>query len=373
MPQASRCRGAGQPSSSDAAAVPLVDARGRGRAWPSARLLTPAHAVPEPVDGLPAGGAVRRGQLRDLAGDLCLGAVVPRLQFLLHRAALHVHDRRAARAARAGDLSGRRRHDVGAGRARARAGAASRPAACAPCGGSTNSPAGFRRWRRSTLSPRRRRARSTPASGGRPSSCSAAGRRSVLDRRLAAGGRARHRRHDGGALGLQHDEPAGADTARCRSCPGCFVPLRTPRGRVGVVGVAHGRQAPPLDSEARALLDTLAEQTAAALERARSRARWWRRARAAETERVRNTLLASISHDFRTPLASILGRRPACIDYGDKLDARRAKRPARPDQGRGRGSRRDGAQPARHDPDRCRRAGAAAATGSTCARSSTAS
>ena len=40
---------------------------------------------------------------------------------------------------------------------------------------------------------------------------------------------------------------------------------------------------------------------------------------AAETERVRNTLLASISHDFRTPLASILGAATSLMDYGAKL------------------------------------------------------
>ncbi len=42
---------------------------------------------------------------------------------------------------------------------------------------------------------------------------------------------------------------------------------------------------------------------------------------ATETERVRNTLLASISHDFRTPLSSILGSATSLIDYGGKLDA----------------------------------------------------
>ncbi len=41
---------------------------------------------------------------------------------------------------------------------------------------------------------------------------------------------------------------------------------------------------------------------------------------ATETERVRNTLLASVSHDFRTPLSSILGSATSLIDYGDKLD-----------------------------------------------------
>src|SRR4051812_5954359 len=40
---------------------------------------------------------------------------------------------------------------------------------------------------------------------------------------------------------------------------------------------------------------------------------------AAEAERVRNTLLASISHDFRTPLASILGAASSLIDYGARL------------------------------------------------------
>jgi K+-sensing histidine kinase KdpD len=45
---------------------------------------------------------------------------------------------------------------------------------------------------------------------------------------------------------------------------------------------------------------------------------------AAETERVRNILLASISHDFRTPLASVLGAATSLIEYGPRLpDAER--------------------------------------------------
>ena len=46
---------------------------------------------------------------------------------------------------------------------------------------------------------------------------------------------------------------------------------------------------------------------------------------AAASERVRNTMLASISHDFRTPLASILGSATSLIEYGDKLDAEARK------------------------------------------------
>ena len=116
-----------------------------------------------------------------------------------------------------------------------------------------------------------------------------------------------------------HDEPAGAERRRCRTCHGIFVPLRIGTRPLGVVGVARDRDA-PLDPEARALLDTVAEQTAAALERA-SLAREMVSARTAtETERVRNTLLASVSHDFRTPLSSILGSATSLLDYGDKLE-----------------------------------------------------
>jgi two-component system, OmpR family, sensor histidine kinase KdpD len=118
-----------------------------------------------------------------------------------------------------------------------------------------------------------------------------------------------------------HDETAGTDTSTLPTVPWFFLPLRTSRGPIGVVGIAKATSNAPLDSEARALLDTLAEQTAAALERA-SLARETVEARAAaETERVRNTLLASISHDFRTPLSSILGSATSLIDYGEKLDA----------------------------------------------------
>lgn len=120
---------------------------------------------------------------------------------------------------------------------------------------------------------------------------------------------------------FSHGEPAGADTGTLPIIPWYFVPLRIGDRMLGVIGVARPQDMAPLDSEARALLDTLSEQTAAALDRA-SLARDMVSARTAtETERVRNTLLASISHDFRTPLSSILGSATSLIDYGDKLDA----------------------------------------------------
>jgi two-component system sensor histidine kinase KdpD len=118
-----------------------------------------------------------------------------------------------------------------------------------------------------------------------------------------------------------HAEPAGADTATLPIIPWFFVPMRLGDNTLGVIGVARPEGMPPIDSEARALLETLSEQTAAALERADLSRQMVNAKTATETERVRNTLLASISHDFRTPLSSILGSASSLIDYGDKLDA----------------------------------------------------
>ncbi len=116
-----------------------------------------------------------------------------------------------------------------------------------------------------------------------------------------------------------HDEPAGSGTSTLPTVPWLFLPLRTPRTRVGVVGIAQDESS-TLDSESRTLLETLTEQAAAALERAMLAHEIVDARTSTETERIRNTLLASISHDFRTPLASILGSATSLLDYGTKLE-----------------------------------------------------
>lgn len=121
-------------------------------------------------------------------------------------------------------------------------------------------------------------------------------------------------------LAFARNEPAGCGTATLFDCAWHFVPLRTQSRSVGVVGVARDARGLAPDGEARALLATLAEQTAAALERSFLAQETVLARNAAETERVRNILLASVSHDFRTPLASILGSATSLLDYRDKLD-----------------------------------------------------
>ncbi|WP_458759158.1 DUF4118 domain-containing protein [Afipia sp. TerB] len=116
-----------------------------------------------------------------------------------------------------------------------------------------------------------------------------------------------------------HAEPAGADTGTLPTAAWYFVPLRIGDKGLGVIGVAKEKDEPPLDAETRALIDTLSGQAAAALERAALVGETVRARTATEAERVRNTLLASISHDFRTPLSSILGAATGLLSYGDKL------------------------------------------------------
>ena len=125
---------------------------------------------------------------------------------------------------------------------------------------------------------------------------------------------------DAARLAFSRNEPAGFDTHALPGSQWHFIPLRTQRGSFGVVGIARNINNDPFDAEARALLGTLAEQTAAAFDRVFLADEMMAARSAAETERVRNILLASVSHDFRTPLASILGSATSLLDFGNRLD-----------------------------------------------------
>ena len=73
--------------------------------------------------------------------------------------------------------------------------------------------------------------------------------------------------------------------------------------------------------EQRHLLETFAGQIGLALERAVLAEQAETARVAAEGESLRNTLLASISHDLRTPLAVMAGASSTLAEHGDALDA----------------------------------------------------
>ena len=105
----------------------------------------------------------------------------------------------------------------------------------------------------------------------------------------------------------EHDQPAGRGADTLPGAKRLFLPMRTGRGAVGVIGIDSDEPGPLLTPDQRRLLDALSDQAALAIERVNLAEDVDRARLAAETERLRSALLTSISHDLRTPLASILG------------------------------------------------------------------
>jgi two-component system sensor histidine kinase KdpD len=111
-----------------------------------------------------------------------------------------------------------------------------------------------------------------------------------------------------------HQRPAGVGTDTLPSSRGLFLPLKGSRGRVGVLAVYPSTETRLSDPDERQLLDTFAGLIGSALERTQL-ADEARRARLrAETEQLRNSLLSSVSHDLRTPLAVVTGATSSLLD-----------------------------------------------------------
>src|SRR6185295_2313119 len=100
-----------------------------------------------------------------------------------------------------------------------------------------------------------------------------------------------------------------------------FLPLRTGRGPIGILGIARDKPGPLLAPEQKRLLDALTDQGALAIERVHLVEDIDRVQRTAETDRLRAALLTSISHDLKTPLAGVLGAAGALRDLSASLDA----------------------------------------------------
>jgi two-component system, OmpR family, sensor histidine kinase KdpD len=104
-----------------------------------------------------------------------------------------------------------------------------------------------------------------------------------------------------------NDRPAGRGSDTLPGAKRLFLPMRTGRGAIGVIGIDDDRTGPLLTPDQRRLLDALVDQGALAIERVLLVEDMDRVKRTVESDRLRGALLTSISHDLKTPLASVLG------------------------------------------------------------------
>ena len=117
-----------------------------------------------------------------------------------------------------------------------------------------------------------------------------------------------------------HGEPGGLGTNTLPASQAVYLPLKGSQAVLGVLGVLPANPRRVLLPEQFHLLETFAGQLALALERAQLAEQAQRAGIAAEVEALRNTLLASISHDLRTPLAVIAGACSRLAEGGERLE-----------------------------------------------------
>jgi two-component system, OmpR family, sensor histidine kinase KdpD len=107
---------------------------------------------------------------------------------------------------------------------------------------------------------------------------------------------------------FRHGQPAGRNTDTLPAARLHYLPLKTARGTVGVLGVGGPEsEGHYLGTDQQRLMEAFASQASLAIERSLLE-QAARRAHVLEaTDRLQTALLNSISHDLRTPLVSITG------------------------------------------------------------------
>ena len=118
----------------------------------------------------------------------------------------------------------------------------------------------------------------------------------------------------------ENNRAAGRGSDTLPGAKRLFLPMRTGRGAIGVVGIDSDKPGPMLTTDERRLLDALIDQGALAIERVYLVEDMDRAKRTMEADRLRSALLTSISHDLKTPLAAVIGSASTLRDLSRKLN-----------------------------------------------------
>jgi two-component system, OmpR family, sensor histidine kinase KdpD len=127
------------------------------------------------------------------------------------------------------------------------------------------------------------------------------------------------------ALCIRDGRPMGSGSGRYDELPDTYLPLR---GRGITLGAALvcGFARHPQAHELRPHLQALCDQMGGALQRSLIGLQEQQAREQAQLQATRNAFLAAISHDYRTPLATIMGAASALHEQGDRMDAEQRRR-----------------------------------------------
>ncbi len=117
----------------------------------------------------------------------------------------------------------------------------------------------------------------------------------------------------------QKNEPAGWGTGTLPNADFQFRPLISARGPIAVCGFEPHSPVEPISGDDERALASVLDQTAIALDRALLAGEAVKAATMEENEKVRDALLASLSHDLRTPLSAIAGAASSLRTLGERM------------------------------------------------------
>jgi len=119
---------------------------------------------------------------------------------------------------------------------------------------------------------------------------------------------------------FEHNQMAGRGTDTLPNAMALYVPLANHQGAIGVIGIRTERAEALFAPAQRQLLATYASQIALAIERDSLSEQAQKILVQAENERLRSSLLSSVSHDLKTPLAGIAGASSSLLEFGSQYD-----------------------------------------------------